>query len=62
MRIAKAKQELIPRAHVIKQATFLVIALRQRLLAIADQHVRELLNISDERKMGIGEQWGRKVA
>ena len=28
-----------------------MISLRQRLLAIAEQHARELLNISDEREM-----------
>ena len=49
LRIAKAKGELIPRSHVLKQATFLVISLRQRLLSIADQHASELLNISATR-------------
>ena len=51
LRIAKAKQELIPRSHVFRQATFLVISLRQRLLAIAAQRSSELLNISDNREM-----------
>lgn len=51
LRIARAKKELIPREHCIRQATFLVIALRQRLLAIPAQHARELLNIADEREM-----------
>ena len=53
LRIAKAKGELIPRSHVLKQATFLVISLRQRLLSIADQQASELLNISDEREMNL---------
>jgi hypothetical protein len=45
--------ELISRQHVTRQATFLLIALRQRLLAIAAQHARELLNIADEREMAL---------
>jgi hypothetical protein len=51
IRNAQRKRELIPRSHVLKQAAFLVISLRQRLLAIAEQHARELLNISDEREV-----------
>ena len=38
IRNALRKRELIPRALVLKQAAFLVISLRQRLLAIAAQH------------------------
>jgi hypothetical protein len=45
------KGELISKKHVTRQAAFLVISLRQRLLAIAAQHARELLNVSDEREM-----------
>ena len=51
IRNAQRKRELISREHVIRQATFLVISLRQRLLAIAAQHARELLNIADEQEM-----------
>jgi hypothetical protein len=50
IRNAQRKRELIPRALVVKQAAFLVISLRQCLLAIAEEP-RELLNISDEREM-----------
>ena len=51
LRIARAKQEVIPRSLALRQATFLVISLRQRLLAIAEQHARELVEIADEREM-----------
>ncbi len=51
IRNAQRKRELIPRALVLKQSAFLVIALRQRLLAIPAQHARDLLNVSDEREM-----------
>jgi hypothetical protein len=51
IRNAQRKRELIPRELVVKQAAFLVISLRQRLLAIAAQHARELVNIADEREM-----------
>ena len=51
IRNATRKRELIPRVLVLKQAAFLVISLRQRLLAIAAQHARELLNVSDEGEM-----------
>ena len=39
------KRELISREHCVRQATFLVIALRQRLLALS-AHARELLVMS----------------
>ena len=42
MRIAKAKQELIPRQHCIRQATFLVISLRQRLLSLSSDLSRKI--------------------
>ena len=45
------KGELISKKHVTRQATFLVISLRQRLLAVAAQHARDLLNVTDEREM-----------
>ena len=51
IRNATRKRELISRSHVVKQAAFLVLSLRARLLAIPDQHARELLNVSDEREM-----------
>jgi hypothetical protein len=43
--------ELISRRHVEKQAAFLVISLRQHLLAIATQHAGDLVNISNEHEM-----------
>ena len=51
IRNLRSKRELIPRALVTKQAAFLVLSLRARLLAIPAQHARELLNITDERQM-----------
>jgi hypothetical protein len=51
IRNAQRKRELIPRELVVKQSAFLVIATRQRLLAIAAQRARDLLNVSDEREM-----------
>jgi hypothetical protein len=45
--------ELISRQHVTRQAAFLVISLRQRLLALSAQHARELLNVADEREMAL---------
>jgi hypothetical protein len=47
------KGELISKKHVTKQATFLVLSLRARLLSIASKHVRELSEISDEREMAL---------
>jgi hypothetical protein len=38
IRNAQRKRELISRSHVLKQAAFLVLALRARLLAIPAQH------------------------
>ena len=35
------------------EAAFLVISLRQRLLALSAQHARELLNVADEREMAL---------
>jgi hypothetical protein len=43
--------ELVSRRHVEKQAAFLVISLRQHLLAIATQHAGDLVNISNEHEM-----------
>jgi hypothetical protein len=51
IRNATRKRELIPRALVLKQAAFLVLSLRARLLAIPAQHAREVLNVSDEREV-----------
>ena len=47
------KGELISKKHVTKQAAFLVLSLRARLLAIASKHARELSEISDEREMAL---------
>ena len=50
-KLLEMKGELISKKHVTKQASFLVLSLRARLLAIAAQHARELSEISDEREM-----------
>ena len=51
--------ELISRQHVTRQAAFLVISLRQRLLALSAQHARELLNVADEREMALASRRDR---
>ena len=45
------KGELISKRHVQKQAAFLVLSLRARLLAIPGEHARELAGIADEREL-----------
>ena len=50
-RLARSKRELIPRELALKQAAFLVLSLRARLLAIPEQHAGELTAIADERVM-----------
>ena len=50
-KLLEMKGELISKKHVTKQAAFLVLSLRARLLAIPAQHAGELLNISDEHEM-----------
>jgi hypothetical protein len=50
-KFAQVKRELIPRELVQRQAAFLVLSLRARLLALPGQHARELLGITDEREM-----------
>ena len=45
------KGELISKRHVQKQAAFLVLSLRARLLALPGQHAGTLLNVADEREM-----------
>ena len=45
------KGELISKKHVQKQAAFLVLSLRARLLAIPAQHASELAAITDDREL-----------
>ena len=45
------KGELIPRQLVQRQASFLVLSLRARLLALSPMHARELAAITDEREL-----------
>jgi hypothetical protein len=47
MLLAKARGELIAKELVVKQAAYLLVALRQRILAIPQTYCRRLLNISD---------------
>ena len=51
IRNLRSKRELIPRQLVQKQAAFLVLSLRARLLALSAQHARELFEIADEREL-----------
>jgi hypothetical protein len=50
-KLLEMKGELISRRHVQKQAAFLVLSVRARLLAVAEQHARELAAIADEREL-----------
>jgi hypothetical protein len=47
IRNARAKRELIPREHASRQAAFLVISLRQRLLALSNDLSREIAESCD---------------
>ena len=51
IRNLRSKRELIPKTLVQKQAAFLVLSLRARLLAIPAQHADELLGISNRHEM-----------
>jgi hypothetical protein len=51
MLLAKVRGELVEKDLVEKQAAFLLIALRQKILAIPQSHTRQLLNISDSKVM-----------
>jgi hypothetical protein len=42
---------LIAKELVVKQAAYLLVALRQRILAIPQTYCRRLLNISDPKAM-----------
>ena len=45
--LARARGELVPREMVLRQTEFLIVALRQRLLAIPQTYSRRLLGISE---------------
>jgi hypothetical protein len=49
--LAKARGELIAKDLVEKQAAYLLIAMRQRILGIPQTYSRRLLNISDQKEM-----------
>jgi hypothetical protein len=51
MLLAKARNELITKELVLKQAAYLLIAMRQKLLGVPQTYSRRLLNISDQREM-----------
>ena len=48
--LAKARNELIPKAVVQRQASYLLVALRQKILSVPQTHARRILNLSDHRK------------
>ena len=50
-KLLEMKGALIPRQLVQKQAAFLVLSMRGRLLQVAEQHADELLGISDRLEM-----------
>lgn len=49
--LARIRGELIEKDHAIKQAQFLMIALRQRLLSIPVSYARQLLHKSEIREV-----------
>ena len=51
MLLARARNELITKDLVEKQAAYLLIAMRQRILGIPQTYSRRLLNISDQKEM-----------
>jgi hypothetical protein len=51
MLLAKARGELIEKALVEKQAAWLFIAMRQRMLSVPQSYTRRLLGITDAHEM-----------
>jgi hypothetical protein len=48
--LAKARGELIPKSLVQNQASFLLVALRQRISQLPASYARRILNVSDVEK------------
>ena len=51
MLLAKSRNELVEKELVLKQAAYLLVALRQRILAVPSAHARELAAIADVHRM-----------
>jgi hypothetical protein len=51
MRLAERRGELIQKTLVEKQAAFLLVSLRQRILQIPHTYARRLLGITDAKEM-----------
>jgi hypothetical protein len=51
MLLAKARGELITKDLVEKQAAYLLIAMRQRILSIPSTYARRLVGITDQKQM-----------
>jgi hypothetical protein len=51
MLLAKARGELVTKELVERQAAYLLVALRQRILSLPQTYARRLLNISDQKEM-----------
>jgi phage terminase Nu1 subunit (DNA packaging protein) len=49
--LAKARGELITKQLVERQAAYLLVAMRQKILGIPQTYSRRLLNISDQKEM-----------
>jgi hypothetical protein len=47
MLLAKARSELVLKSLVERQASFLLISLRQRILAVPDNLCRKMVNVAD---------------
>ena len=51
MLLAKARGELIEKRLIERQAAFLLLSLRQRILAVPDRLARQLVGIADANKV-----------
>ena len=47
MLLAKAREELIPKSLVTKQAAYLLVSLRQKMLLAPNAYCRRILNLAD---------------
>ena len=52
MLLAKARGELITKQLVERQAAYLLVAMRQKILGIPQTYSRRLTGITDQREMG----------
>lgn len=51
--LAKARDDVIIKELVEKQAAYLLVALRQQILGMASSHARKILNITDVKQANL---------